>query len=238
MRLVYQYLFTPFMVLVVGYMLLRVAGKRAVQQMSSFDLLIVVVLGTAISEPIVTKDLRFAIWYSIAVVAIYYVLLKLTLVNRLKRILVDRPTVLVRGGDVLEPGLRTVKMTVEELLGKLRVKGFATVRDVELAVMEESGDISVIPASNARPLQPSDVGLSPKRTFIPIPLVIDAQVIEPNLRYLGIDRDGLLQVLSDHDLKDITLATYNEYGGIDIDTTALTRQVGPFNFKPGGQDPS
>ncbi len=236
MQFFFQYLFTPFAVFVVGYILLRLAGKRAVQEMNSFDLLIVMIMGTAIAEPVVDKNLGRASWYSLALIGTYIAFEHLILNNRLKRILVPRATVLLRGGKVDEKALRQVHMTVDEFLGKLRVKGYTKTTDVEIALMEETGEISVIPKSEYRPLQPSDIGIALPRTFIPIPLVIDGQIMEPNLRYLGIEQEDLVQALQEYELDKITLAVYNKNGGIDVDTIDAKIPVGPFNYRPGGQD--
>ncbi len=236
LQFVYQYLITPAAVFIIGYTLLRFAGKRAVQEMSSFDLLSIQVMGTAITEPIVTKRLGLASWYSAAVIGTYIIFGHLILNNRFKRILVPRATTLLRGGRVDKGGLRQVHMTIDEFLGKLRVKGYAKASDVELAVMEETGEISVIPKAEFRPLQASDLGITLKRAFIPIPLVIDGQIMDPNLRYLGIKQEDLLNSLHEYDLSQIILATYNENGGIDVDTADAQIKSGPFNYRPGGQD--
>lgn len=115
----------------------KAMGKTAVAAMTSFDLLVVLVLGTAITEPIVTKRLGIASYYSVAIAMIYLVFSRLSIANRFKKILRSSPTVLIRNGDIDEKGLRKVRVSVNELLGELRINGYSNVQDVEMATMND-----------------------------------------------------------------------------------------------------
>lgn len=238
MHTFYQYIWTPIAVFFVGYVLLRIMGKRAVNEMSSFDLLITIVVGTAISEPIVTKRLDIASYYSVAIAMVYIIFSRLTLTKPLKKLFTSSPTVLIRGGDIDEQALRKSKMSVQELLGQLRVSGYSKVQDVELATMEETGQISVLPKSTARPIQPSDLQLQVKPAFIPIPLIIDGEVIEHNLIYLNKDKKWLeYQLLNYDDFSNITLATYEQDGTVSVDTKNVhNHDSGASNYKPGNDN--
>jgi uncharacterized membrane protein YcaP (DUF421 family) len=229
MQLLYNYILTPIAVFIVGYILLRLLGKKAVGEMSSFDLLVVLVLGTAISEPIVTKNLGIASFYSVVLVATYIVFAKLSLNNRLKRWLHSKPTILIKDGEIDKKGLEKVHLTVDEILAELRLKGYTKTTDVELAVMEEMGKVSILPKADARPLQPSDLQITPQPTTIPVPLIIDGDIIHANLNYLGKDMDWLKQQIKtfgvvDEELDPIVLATYNELkNSVDVRLTNQTK---------------
>ncbi|MBD2845359.1 DUF421 domain-containing protein [Paenibacillus sp. IB182496] len=238
MSVVYQFVCTPIAVFLAGYLLLRLLGKKAVAEMTSFELLIVLILGNSISEPIVTKRLEVAIWYSFAVVLVYLVLLRLELVKPFKKWLSSSPTVLIRGGDIDEQGLKHAKLSVEQLIQQLRIKGYENCADISLCLMEGSGHISVIPKAAKRPVQPADLQLSPPPTFIPVPLIIDGSLVEQNLQYLHKTKNWLAQQLQAHghtiqNMSGITLATYNQDGNLNLDTTALSQIGGAANYKPG-----
>jgi uncharacterized membrane protein YcaP (DUF421 family) len=224
LEFVFNYVWTPIAVFLVGYILLRIMGKKAVAQMSSFDLLVVLVLGTVISEPVVTKRLGIASYYAVAVAGVYIFFSYLALNNRLKGTLHSKPTVLIQNGKIDEKGLHKVKLTVEELLAELRLKGYTKATDVEMAVMEEIGIVSVIPKADIRPLQPSDLQIVPQPTSMPIPLIIDGEIVEPNLKYLKKDKDWLFQQVKMFNINEgnfgkVTLATFNQQkGSIDVDT--------------------
>lgn len=239
MGLLFHYVLTPIAVFVVGYILLRIMGKKAVSQMSSFDLLVVLVLGTIISEPVVTKRLGIASYYALAITIVYLAFSFASTKGKFKKVLTGSPSVLVRNGDIDEKGLRKVRMSVEELLGELRQKGYDNATDLALVVMEETGGLSAIPMSDKRPLQPSDIYKSPSPTFIPIPLIIDGEVIEHNLKYIQKGSDWLTSQLQAYNLSmekidSVTLATLNQKGFLDVDTTnPHDREDGLLNYKPG-----
>ncbi|MBM7646803.1 uncharacterized membrane protein YcaP (DUF421 family) [Scopulibacillus daqui] len=238
----FRYIWTPIAVFVLGYILLRLMGKKAVSEMTGFELLSVLILGTAITEPIVTKRLGVASYYSIAIAVLYLIFSRLSLYNPLKRILNPSPTVLIRHGKIDEKGLKKEKLTVEDLLANLRIKGYSKTSDIELATMEDVGQISFLPKADARPVQPSDFPLVTKPTFINIPIIIDGTIIDHNLKYLNLDRSWLLSQLNTYqlgqeDIKNITLATYNQEGTLDVDTNHSPAQnQGAYNYKPGSEN--
>ena len=210
--------------------------------MDSFDLIFIMIIGTTISEPIVSKNNWEASWHSLAVTLFYIALLRLILVNKLKPLLTPSPTVLIRGGNIDEKGLRKERLTVEELLGRLRAQGYTSTKDIEIAVMEETGQVSIIPKSDKRPLQPSDLNMQPPPTFLTIPLIIDGEVIHHNLKFIEKDSDWLstqMQAhnLSEKDLDSITLAAYNQQGMVEFDTTSeKEKNKGVYNYKPGNEN--
>jgi uncharacterized membrane protein YcaP (DUF421 family) len=231
----------PFIIFLVTYIFLRIGGKKAVSEMNSFDLLFIVVLSTIVTEPLVDKNTVKALSYGGVFLTIYILFSFATLNNKLRWFLIAKPTVLIRNGDIDEKGLRKSRITTGELISTLRQKGYVNTADVELAVLEDMGKVSVIPKSYARPLQPSDIQLHPSPTFIPIPLIMNGQIIYHNLKYLNKDEDWLDMQLKTHQLNienisDVTLATYTQQGTLSIDTDNPmdnSHTHNPYLYKPG-----
>lgn len=242
MSMLIDYILTPTVVFITGYILVRISGKHAVSQMTSFDLMFILIVGTTIAEPIVSKNNWIAAWYSLLLTLLYLGLSRLALVNKLKPLITASPDVLIRGGDIDEDGLKRVRITVEEIQGILRTKGYTSTTDVEMAVMEETGHISIIPKANKRPLQPGDIQLHPSPTFVTIPLIVDGDIVEHNLRFIGKDKDWLYSQMQTHnlsksDIRKITLATYNQQGIVDFDTKNVKdHDKGVYNYKPGDRN--
>lgn len=235
----YLYIVTPIVVFLVGYILLRFMGKKAVSEMTGFELLAVLILGTAISEPVVTKQLGIASYYAATIAFLYIGFSYLRLNNRLNEVMDPKPTVLIRGGDIQEKGLKKARMTTKELIAELRKNGYAKTSDVEMATLEKIGNVTVIPKSDARPIQASDLQFLPSPAFIPIPLIMDGKINDHNVTYLQKDRDWLYQQLqaynlSKDDIQHITLAVYNQQGAVEVDTKNRDgHQKGPSQYKPG-----
>ena len=127
-------------------------------------------------------------------------------------------------------------MPMNELLSQLRVKGFTDTQNIAIAIMEETGDLSVIPMSAYRPVQPNDLNLNVKREYLPIPLIMDGQILYYNLRYLKLDQDWLMNEVEKmgETIKKITLATLLDNGKLFIDNNEMTNhQNDPYYYNPG-----
>lgn len=159
--------------------------------MHTFDLLYIFVLTNIISTPVEDEHVGKAIIYAGCTVILYKIFIRLALHNKLRWILYESPTVLIHNGDIDRKGLKKVRMPINELLSHLRVQGYVDTQNIAIAIMEETGNISVIPKADYRPVQPNDLNLSVKKEFLPIPLIMDGQIVYHNLKYLQLDREWL-----------------------------------------------
>ncbi|MDQ6597337.1 DUF421 domain-containing protein [Bacillus salipaludis] len=232
MEIVYRTL----IVLLAGYLFLRVTGKKAVSQMHTFDLLYIFVLTNIISTPVEDSNLGKAIIYGVITVILYKIFIRLSIHNKLRWILYESPTVLIRNGDIDRKGLKKVRMPINELLSHLRVKGYTDTRNIALAVMEETGSISVIPKSKYRPVQPNDLKLTIKKEYIPIPLIMDGQIIYHNLKYLKLEQGWLMNEVKKlgEKVENIMLATFLDNGKLFIDNNEIkSNKNNPYYYNPG-----
>jgi uncharacterized membrane protein YcaP (DUF421 family) len=213
-----------FIIFITGYLLLRITGKKAVSQMDSFDLLYIFVFTNIISTPLEVENVGKALIYAAIIVILYKVFIRLSLHNKLRWIFYERPTVLIRNGDIDRKALKKVRMPMNEFLSHLRVKGYTNTEQIAMATMEETGRISVIPKSEYRPLQPSDLNLKVKKEYIPIPLIMDGQILSHNLKYLHLEQMWLQSEVKKmgKNIEDIILATFLENGTIFIDDNEIT----------------
>jgi uncharacterized membrane protein YcaP (DUF421 family) len=228
--------YRALLIFVVGYLFLRLTGKKAVAQMHSFDLLYILVLTNIISSPVEVNNTGKAIIYAGIVVILYKVFTRLSLHNKLRWILYESPTVLIQNGDIDRKGLKKVRMPINQLLSHLREKGYTDTQNIAIAVMEGTGSISVIPKSDYRPVQPSDLKLHVKKEYLPIPLIMDGQIIHHNLKYLQLDQSWLINEIEKmgEKIENITLATYLEDGKLFIDNNKIKDHKGdPYYYMPG-----
>jgi uncharacterized membrane protein YcaP (DUF421 family) len=225
-----------FLVFAAGFLFLKITGKKAVSQMHTFDLLYIFVLTNIISTPLEVNHIGKALGFAVIIVLLYKLFVRLSLHNKFRWILYESPTVLIRNGDIDRKGLKKVRMPMNELLSQLRVKGFTDTQNIAIAIMEETGNLSVIPKSAYRPVQPNDLNLNVKREYLPIPLIMDGQILNYNLRYLKLDQDWLMNEVEKmgETIKKITLATLLDNGKLFIDNNEMTNhQNDPYYYNPG-----
>jgi uncharacterized membrane protein YcaP (DUF421 family) len=128
---------------------LRLAGKREIGQMTVFDLVVLLLIANAVQNAMVGPDtsLTGGVLAAVVLLALNAIVARLRLRwPRLRRMIEGSPTLLVLHGEVLADHLRHEGLDQETLEAALREHGVAEVRDVEMAVLEIDGSISVVPA--------------------------------------------------------------------------------------------
>lgn len=206
----------------IGFIVLRFIAKRNISEMSTFNLFLVLFLTNILSEPVRTDNFAELIIPTLVVVAVYYLYTYLSATNKIGSNLKAEPIFLVKHGNIDEKGLNKAKMTISEMLAELRVKGFTHVQDVEFAILEETGKISVIPNSAKRAITTSDLSILTGYEGIPVPLIIDGKVQYENLGQINLSIEQFfnqieMQGYNQEMIKTISLALLDERGNIKID---------------------
>lgn len=219
---IYEHFVTPIAIFVLFWVSLRFMGKRAVSELSTFDLAIVVLLGNALTEPISNKGLLPSFLLTLILVGAHSLLDFLSYNNRVRKHVIGNTLELIHHGKIKEDNLKKARMTIPQLLGELRVKGYVSPQSIEFAFLEEMGQISVIPKSDHRPIRPSDLNLTPPYAGIPATLVLDGEIQDNVLRQLKIDREWLWMKLIANGitrdlLPNVSLALLDAQGDLHID---------------------
>ncbi len=102
----------------------------------------------------------------------------------------------------------------------LRIKGYPKVSDVEFAIIEPDGSLSVVPKSQSRPVTPKDLNIDTQYEGLALPLIIDGEIQDGNLKYANLDRNWLQQELKKVNIsnaKEVFLAELDTQGKLYID---------------------
>lgn len=169
----------------------RVLTKKAIAQMTAYEILGIMILGTVAAEPLVTKITTKALFGSGLIVALTLFSSRLALVNKLTPIMEHTPTIVIKNGDVDMQALKGTMVTLNELYGYLRNKGYTKISDVEFGIVEPNGEFSIIPKSQFRPLQPNDLNVPTKYEGLTLPLIMDGALIERNLAHVKLTDEWL-----------------------------------------------
>jgi uncharacterized membrane protein YcaP (DUF421 family) len=114
---------------------------------------------------------------------------------RARAIICGTPTILIEKGKILTSQLQKERYNINDLLEELRVKGYPNIADVEYAILETNGSLSVIPKSDKRPVTPQDLNLTPQYEGLPLPIIIDGRIMHQNMQKAGIDMEWLNEQL-------------------------------------------
>lgn len=182
-----------FMYLVVTF-LLRLIGRKQTSQMTYSDFVtgiaiggIAAIISLGLEKNLAYAILAFGVWI-IAPLATSLLSMKSKMFHDL---VFGRQTVLIKNGKVMEENLKEVRYTGEELLSQLRRKNVFNLADVEFAVMESNGEVSVMLKSEQTPITPKqlDWPVGPKAE--PQTVILDGNIIDEGLKNQGLNRNWL-----------------------------------------------
>jgi uncharacterized membrane protein YcaP (DUF421 family) len=177
---------------------LRIMGKRQVGQLQPYELVIIILLSELAAIPIGNSGipLAYAVIPILTLIVIHSILSYISLKSEGARgIICGTPSVLIENGIIVEKELKRLRYNINELTEQLRAKNIPNIADVEFAILETSGHLSVIPKSQKRPVVPADMNLPTNYEGLPVTLIIDGFVFDKNLSKINLNREWLLTEL-------------------------------------------
>ena len=198
--------------LLVLFLVTKILGKKQVSQLSLFDYVIGISIGNFAAE--MTINLESEEFYGILAVIIFgliaYLVSILTMKSiKLRRFFMGTPTILIQNGKILDNNFHKVKYDINDMLEQCRIKGYYDISDIEYAIVEANGELSVLPKETKRPLTPCYMQLNVKKEGLCANVIIDGKVMKKNLSIINKDEEWLNHELKikGKNLKDVLLAT-------------------------------
>lgn len=208
----YQWLIRGIVMFCWLLLMTKLMGQREIGRLTAFDFIVAFAIGGTAAG--VLNNSRNGLLGAITTIgtlaALNILVAFLALKNaKFRRIVQDEPLVLIQNGRIIENMLRKARFNLDDLLMELRMNKVPNIHDVEYAILESSGKLSIIPKSQARPIQPRDFKVATKYEGMPTVLIEDGNIIEDNLRKNNLDHtwlDHQLQQLNIHNPKDVFAA--------------------------------
>jgi len=187
---------------------IRLMGKSAIVQLTPYDLVAIVIIGTVAAEPLISTEMGSSVATLCFLTLFYLLFAKLTLHPVGNRLLLGKPTILIKHGQVIEDHLEKSHLSMAQLLAILRASGYPDLTKIDYAILEPIGAISIIPKPEASPLSAGDIGLSLPYEGLPIAVVIDGRIQRDNLKLIHRDEKWVKQRLEEHGIRDLRKVIY------------------------------
>ncbi|MGL6107234.1 DUF421 domain-containing protein [Romboutsia sp.] len=189
---------------------LRVMGKGEIAEMNSFDLVITFLLAEVASIPMENNNIPM--FYGIASITglvfmqtiISYLSLKC---RKVSSFFCGKPSILINKGIIDYNELKKERITIDELLEQLRINGFFSIKDVQYAILETGGELSILPSPSYKSTT------SKNYKHLPLSLVLDGKILKSSLEQLDKDEHWLLGILNSHhidNVKDVLICVLDE----------------------------
>lgn len=196
-----------YIVVLIG---LRIMGKGEIAEMNSFDLVITLLIAEVAAVPMENNNIPIVngIAAVTGLVFMQIVISYLALKSRTVRVFLSgKPSILIEKGEINFKILKKERVTIDELLEQLRILGYFKISDVQYAILETDGNLSVLPSSSYNSTPTCEFN------HLPLSLIIDGQIINNNIKIINKDINWLFEILNSNQIenvRDVLLLTIDE----------------------------
>ena len=180
--------FRAIILYIIVLIVMRIMGKREIGQMQPFELAISIMIADLAATPMAETGIPISngIIPILGLLVMHLVISTLNIKStKAREILCGKPSILINKGKIDETVLRKERFTINELEERLRDNNIFNIGDVEYAILETSGQVTVIPKPAKRNTIPADFNIEPKYEGISYDLVVDGRVMYKNLDKIG-----------------------------------------------------
>lgn len=220
------------LIYVLALILSKLIGIKIISQMNFFDFIVGVSVGSMIAKIIINKDhvvfsgIVALITFALLTISTSYLNLKS---YAARRIINAKTLILVENGCIIDKNLKRLRITINELMMKLREKDVFNLEDVQFAIMESNGQLSVLIKANKKPITPYDMELKVKSSSLVNDIIIDGKIVDKNLEISGIDKKWLQSELKKKSINNIEEIFY---AGVDQNKKLIISKKYPDDFNP------
>lgn len=182
------------------FIIAKIIGHKQVAQLEFFDYITGITIGSIGAEIATTLENP---WWKpvIALVTFGAVTVLLSVIARKfpksRKYLNGTPTIIMDNGKLYRKNMQKAKLELSEFMLLCRQEGYFNLNDIQTAVFEYNGKLSILPISTKRPLNPEDMALYPTQEEISTEVIMDGRVLNENLKRLGLDDVWLKRQLNE-----------------------------------------
>lgn len=197
---------------------IRIMGKKEIGQLEPFELAITIMISELASLPM--QDTRIPLINGVIPI-ITLLLLEVIIAwiqlksEKTRSIITGKPSILISNGQIQEREMKNQKLNLNDLLEELRLKGYFDIEEIEYAILETSGQISLLPKINKVPATKEDMKIKIKENTLPVTLILDGKINCENLKDINKTEQWLRDEMKKHQIsseKNILIACLNSQG--------------------------
>ena len=196
------------------FIITKIMGHKQVAQLDFFDYVSGITIGsigaelaTELEKPY--KPLVALVIYGVASVTLNSIAQK---IPKTRKYLNGTPSILMNDGKIYRMNMKHAKLDLSEFMLLCREQGYFDLEEIQTAVFEHNGKLSILPKSENRPATPKDLKIGVKTAHIGVEVIMDGRIMDENLRRMGRDAKWLLRSLKNQgykDAKEIFLGVYH-----------------------------
>lgn len=178
----------------------KIMGHKQVAHLDFFDYITGITIGSIAAE--LATELE-APWKPLIAMIVYGgVSVGLSIFTsklpRMRKYINGTPTIIMNNGKIYRSNMKKARLDLSEFMVMCRQMGYFDLNDIQTAIFEYNGKLTVLPISDKRPLTPSDMSLTPPPSSICTEVIMDGRILEGNLKRMGLDSKWLQKELKAH----------------------------------------
>ena len=211
--------FRAIVLYIIVLVVMRLMGKREIGQLQPFELAISIMIADLASIPMTEIGIPITNGI-IPILGLLIMHLIISIINmksiKAREIICGKPRILIYRGKIDEKALIKERFTINELEERLRGNNIMNLGDIEYAILETSGQVTVIPKPEKRNVIAEDLNITPEYEGIPYDLVVDGKVMNKNLKKIGKDYNWLKKEVRKFNMnpEEALIVTYDGKGQI------------------------
>ncbi|CAH2213533.1 DUF421 domain-containing protein [Tepidibacter aestuarii] len=188
--------------------IIRFLGKSVLAQLTPHDFMTIVFLSYLSFQPLKVDGMMETI-VGIIVISIVHVLIsKLSLLQWLNKFIIGQPTILIKHGKIIKSNLKSSRYSLNELLSAIRASGHPYIQDIEYAILEPNGQLSILPKPDMVAITPKHLNIKTEYEGLPIAVVIEGKIKHKNLNLINKTEQWLIKELKSKGFYNIDYIFY------------------------------
>ena len=195
------------------FIITKIMGHKQVAQLDFFDYVSGITIGSIGAELATELEEPYKPLVALTIYGLTSLILNLLAhkIPRTRKYINGTPTILMNDGKLYRKNLKKAKLDLSEFMLLCREKGYFDLDEIQIAIFEHNGKLSILPKAENRPTTPNDLKITVKTTHIGVEVIMDGEIIRDNLSRAGKDEKWLtkqLKLKGHKDAKEIFLAVY------------------------------
>lgn len=190
---------------------MRIMGKRQLGELQPSEFVIALMISELATIPIDKTDmpLLHGIIPIIALVLLELLFSVLVIKSEfMRRLVTGSPVQIIKDGKLLMKRLSHLRICIDDVMEQLRLAGYSSISEIDSAIIETNGQLSVVPKEADRPVVCSDLNLSPPQTHVPHTIISDGVLRKRNLEAVGINEKWLKKKLARYNITDYSQVAF------------------------------
>ena len=186
------------------FIIAKIIGHKQMSQLDFFDYITGITIGsiaaelaTELEEPL--KPLVAMVIYGIITVILTVTTSKFP---KTRKFVNGTPTIIMNNGKIYRKNMKKAKLDLSDFMSLCRQEGYFNLSDIQTAIFEYNGRLTVLPVSAKRPVNPQDMNLTTQQEYISTEVIMDGRILDDNLKRMGLDVKWLQKQIKDQGFKN------------------------------------